>query len=235
VPNVGIKAWSAKTFKARIEYYFEGVGQVSIGAFRRDFADFFGTTVARVTPAFLAFYDLDPDVYGQYDVSTQQNLTTKVRMEGLEFDYRQALTFLPHWARGVRVFANANALRATGDGADNFAGFTPRSANWGISLSREKSSVRANWNYSGRRRGGVVAPGASIESGTYNWSSKRLNVDLYGEYRLGKHLTAFANVRNLLATPTDTEIEGPNTPPVAQFRSRAESAALLFFGLKSSF
>jgi hypothetical protein len=35
-------------------------------------------------------------------------------MTGLEFDYKQALTFLPQWARGVQVFANASALRATG-------------------------------------------------------------------------------------------------------------------------
>ena len=35
VNNAGIKAWSARTFNVRLERYFEGVGQFSIGAFRR--------------------------------------------------------------------------------------------------------------------------------------------------------------------------------------------------------
>jgi TonB-dependent receptor len=235
VPNVGIKAWSAQTVKLRLEHYFEGVGQVSVGVFRRNFEDFFGTSVFHATRAFLALYDLDPDLYSAYNVSTQQNLTDQVRMEGVELDYSQALTFLPAWARGVRVFANGNLLRAIGPGAANFAGYTPRSARWGVSLSRERYSVRANWSYSGRRRGTAVAAGSSIEPGTYNWSSKRLEVDLYGEYRVSPRLALFANVRNLLASPLDTQIEGPSTPDHAQFRSRGEVAGVWFLGAKSSF
>ena len=36
VNNVGIKPWKAETIKLRAEYYFERVGQVSIGGFRRN-------------------------------------------------------------------------------------------------------------------------------------------------------------------------------------------------------
>ena len=38
-----------------------------------------------------------------------------VRTEGVDFNYKQALTFLPPWARGVQVFANATSQRVTGD------------------------------------------------------------------------------------------------------------------------
>jgi MYXO-CTERM domain-containing protein len=31
-------------------------------------------------------------------------------MSGVDFSYKQALTFLPSWARGVQVYANASAL-----------------------------------------------------------------------------------------------------------------------------
>ena len=65
-------------------------------------------------------------------------------MTGLEFDYKQALTFLPHWARGVQVFANASAQRATGDASSNFQGYVPRSGSWGASLSRPKFNVKFN-------------------------------------------------------------------------------------------
>jgi hypothetical protein len=69
------------------------------------------------TPEFLGLYGLDPAVYGGFDVATQYNLPTPVRMTGIDLNYKQALTFLPPWARGVQVFANASTLRATGDAA----------------------------------------------------------------------------------------------------------------------
>ena len=50
----------------------------------------------------------------------------KVRMSGFDFNYKQALTFLPSWARGVQVFANGSAQRATGAAADNFSGYIDR-------------------------------------------------------------------------------------------------------------
>ena len=50
--NVSIKPWSARTFNARLEYYLQGVGQLSVGAFRRDFENFFGSTTIPATPEF---------------------------------------------------------------------------------------------------------------------------------------------------------------------------------------
>ena len=170
VNNAGIKAWSAESYKVRLEYYFERVGTLNVGAFRRDFKNFFGGITFPATPEFLGYYDLDPDEYGAYNVSTNHNLSSMVRMTGLEFDYKQALTFLPHWARGVQVFANANVLRTQGDAASNFDGFTPQTYNWGVSLSREKYTLRGNWNYRGRQRGALVtgltdrAPVADLKS-----------------------------------------------------------------------
>ncbi len=234
VNNVGIKAWSAKTAKVRFEYYFDRVGQVSLGAFQRDFKNFFGSVVFPATPEFLELYDLDPAVYGRYEVSTNYNLQTTVRMTGLEFDYKQALTLLPPWARGVQVFANASAQRATGDGADNFSGYIPRSGSWGISLSRPKFNVKLNWNYRGRQRRGVVT-GRGIEPGTYNWGSKRLFRDVYADYALRKNIAVFASLRNVGDATEDFEIAGPSTPPHAQFRQRQDYGSAWILGLKGTF
>ena len=235
VNNVGVKAWSAQTQKVRLEYYFESVGQISIGGFRREFTNFFGSTVLPASPSLLTLYDLDPATYGGYDVSTQYNLPGKLKMTGLEFDYRQALTFLPSWARGIQVFANASALRATGDGAENFAGYIPRSGSWGLSLNREKFNVRMHWNYRGRQRRGLVAAGSSIEPGTYNWGSKRMYIDVLGEYYLAKRFALFANLRNVNDATEDFEIAGPSTPAHAQFRQRTDFGALWTVGLKGKF
>ncbi|MBI4622326.1 MAG: TonB-dependent receptor plug domain-containing protein, partial [Verrucomicrobia bacterium] len=162
VSNAGIKAWSAKSTKLMLEYYFKQVGLISVGVFRRDITNFFGGAVFKATPEFLSLYDLDPNVYGQYDVQTQENLTSGVRMEGGDVNYKQALTFLPRWARGVQIFANGSALRATGPQSPSFAGYATRTYNWGFSFARERYNLKTSWNYIARSRGSLVAAGRSI-------------------------------------------------------------------------
>ncbi len=235
VNNIGIKAWTARTTKVRLEYYFERVGQISVGAFRRDFANFFSTTMANATPEFLALYGLDAGIYDDYDVRTQYNLPSSVRMQGLEFAYKQSLTFLPSWARGVQVFANVTALRALGSEAAEFEGFIPRTYNWGLSLNRENYGLRANWNYRGKQRRAPVAAGRSIAPDTYTWGSKRLYLDVEGQFRLTRHLSLFANLRNLNAAPEDLKVFNPSTPATANFRQRTEFGSLWTFGLKGAF
>jgi iron complex outermembrane receptor protein len=236
VNNAGIKAWSANTTKVRFEYYFGRVGQLSIGAYRRDFRNLFGSVVFQATPEFLELYGLDEETYGPYYVSTNFNVPGLVRMEGTEFDYKQALTFLPNWARGVQVFANMSAQRATGDETRSFNNYQPRIYNWGISLTRPKFNVRMNWNYRGRRRGTYIAESPrSIEAGTYTWQSKRLYIDLSGEYTLTRRIGIFASMRNLNDATEDTERRGPNTPEHAQLNSREDFGSLWTIGIKGSF
>jgi iron complex outermembrane receptor protein len=238
VSNSGIKAWSAQTTMTRLEHYFQGVGMISIGAFRREFKDFFGTTVTRVSPDLLALYALDPDVYGAYDVSTQYNLAGRVVMQGWDVNYKQALTFLPAWARGVQVFANFSEQRtASGAAAEaaNLAGFVPRSANWGLSLTRQKFNVRVNWNYRGRAQNGPVAAGTGIEAGTYNFTPERLTYDIIGEYYFLKRFAVYANLRNVSDEPVIAETQGPSTPGYAVFRQSNRYASLWTVGLKATF
>jgi len=164
VNNVGIKAWSAKTLKLSLEYYFPGVGLISAGGFRREFENFFGNTQFMATPEFLELYDLDAETYGNHRVSTQYNIPDTVRMDGVSLAYKQALTFLPSWARGVQVFANGNVQHASGTAKGNFT-YSPRFGNWGIGLTRERYDLRINWNYRGRQRQAAVT-GRSIGADT---------------------------------------------------------------------
>jgi iron complex outermembrane recepter protein len=235
VNNAGIKAWSARTAKVAMEYYFAQVGLISVSGFHREIENFFAATVLTPTPEFLGLYGLDPGIYGSYDVATQYNLSSPVRMTGLDLNYKQALTFLPPWARGVQVFANASTLRAVGDEAANFAGFIPRTANWGISLAREKYNLRMRWNYNGRARRALVAAGRSIEPGTYNWGAQRLLFTLSGEYLFRPNVAVFANLSNLLDAPADVQTFGPSTPEHAQFRQRQTFGSMWTFGVRGSF
>ena len=236
VNNAAIKAWSAQTVNVRLEYYFSGLGQLSVGAFRREFENFFGNTTFRAESEFLALYGLDVETYGDYDVATQYNLPTTVRMEGVTVNYKQALTFLPPWARGVQVFGNLTVQRALGDDNANFVGYVPKSASWGASLTRQRVVLHVNWNYRGRTRRGLVATGNSIEPSTYNWGVTRLVTDVIAEYHFNKRFAFFANIRNLTHAPDELEITGPSTPAIARLRqSNADFGSLWTIGFKGKF
>ena len=235
VNNAAIKAWDAQTWKATLEYYFTEVGFVSVAGFTREIENFFGATVFTPTPEFLSLYGLNPDVYGKYDVVTQRNLPGMVRMSGVDVNYKQALTFLPSWARGVQVFANATAQRATGEAADNFSGYVPRSANWGVSVTRPRFTLRMKWNHSSLTRRGLVATGRGIEPSTYNWAAPRLLTDLSGEFHFTRRVAAFFNLSNLFDRELDVEIAGPNTPGYARLSQRQTTGSLWTVGVKGVF
>jgi TonB-dependent receptor len=234
VNNAGIKAWTARTYKLRMEYYFEPIGQFTVSAFRRDYRNFFATAAAPATPEFLDLFGLDAATYGAYEVQTQRNLSSTVRTTGMDFDYKQVLSFLPRWARGVQVFANASTARATGPDAANFLGYIPRSGSLGISLTREKFNLRANWNFRSRARRNEIT-GRGIEPSTFEWRNSRSLMDLQGDYNLSKRFALFFNLRNVGDVPEDVERLGPNTPAVAQLRQRENWGALWTFGVKGSY
>ena len=232
VSNVGIKAWQARTYMTRLEYYFGNGGEVSGAFFLRDFTNFFDSVVTDATPEFLAAYGLDAETYGQYPVATKVNNPLNVRMTGFELNYRQALTFLPPWARGVQVFANITSQRAKD--TDDLQDMTPFSANWGVSISRPKWNLRINENYRGQKRTGLVT-GTGIEAGSYSYFKKRLFIDVSGEYFLRRSIGVFVSIRNLNNAPEDEKIYGAHTPDYARFRAREAYHPLWTTGIKGTF
>ena len=234
VNNAGVKAWTARTFKVRLEYYMQPVGQFTVSAFRRDYENFFGTVATQATPEFLQHFGLDAATYGAYEVQTQFNLPSTLRTTGMDFDYKQVLTFLPHWARGVQVFANASTTRVIGPASANFLGYIPRSGSLGASLTREKFNLRVNWNFRSRARRAEIT-GRGIEPGTFEYRNSRSLMDLQGDYNLTPRFALFFNMRNVGDVPEDVERLGPSTPEVAQFRQRENWGALWTFGVKGSF
>ncbi len=235
VNNVGIKPWRATSTKVRLEYYFAGVGQFAVGAFRRNYENFFGNTVFAATPEFLALYDLDPGEYGAYEVSTQYNVPGTTRTEGWDVSYKQALTFLPPWARGLQVFANYSKRRTKVRDLGSI-GFNdiPHSGSFGVSLTRARYSVRLNCSFRDDQRNSFPT-GNSIEPGTYVYTPARNTVDLLGEYTFWKRLAVFANLRNVGDVPNESSAEGPSTPGHAKLRSRERYGALWTIGVKGTF
>lgn len=233
VNNAGIKAWEAKTTKLSLEYYFSQVGLLSLGAWRRDFENFFGSVIFPATPEFLALYGIDPGMYGSYDVSTQHNLTDPVQMEGLDINYKQALTFLPHWARGLQIFANLSTVRAMGPAEANFANAVPRIYNGGISLSRERFNVKLNWNYRARNRLTPINANRGIAPDTYRWRASQLHFNFSSEVHLTRRVGLFATYTS--EVHNDLEFANPATPSHARLNRRIQYGGLWTVGVNSSF
>jgi iron complex outermembrane receptor protein len=237
VNNVGIKAWAARSTYLSLEYYLEPVGLLSVSGFRRELENFFGSTVFTPSNEFLQLYGLDPVVYGDYQVSTQYNLPTPLRMEGMDFSYKQNLTWLPHWARGVQVFANMTSMRAIGaeDARLNFRDFIPRVYSGGFRLTRNKWEFRLNGNYRGEARREKIAAGRSRDNQTFAWGSKRMYVDVSGSYKVMRNLSLFFSLRNVGNATQDFQVYGPSTPEVARFNQREDFGSVWTFGMKGGF
>ncbi len=107
IPNPELKPEHSNNYSTRLEYYFEPVGFLAIGAFQNDIKD-------------VQFQSRDVSAeeiglgqeYPGYTFTTWQN-ADRLRIRGLEFEYSQQLTFLPGVFRGIGVFANYTRTTAS--------------------------------------------------------------------------------------------------------------------------
>lgn len=204
----------------------------SVGAFRKDIADFFGSVTTIATAEQLERYGLSDDYVG-YNLVSQFNVGN-ARVTGVEYAWRQRLECLPNGARGVGVFFNGTEMQLNGATTADFSGFTDRTINWGVSLDRPRLSTKLNWNYTGPRRQTAVA-GANVPAGTYTYLKSRLQIDVSVEWRFSRRLGAYATVRNLTNMSNVAEAYAPNTPAYARTRQIDLFGAAYTFGLKGSF
>ena len=115
---------------------------VSAGAFRKDIVGF--------------FYDnATTDSGGVYDGYALSNRTLGRggKVDGLELEWQQRLTFLPGLLSSVTLGSNFTWITSRGDyptrpGADlTFTGTAPRNGNFNVSFSRGGLDLRFYYNY----------------------------------------------------------------------------------------
>jgi TonB-dependent receptor len=232
VSNSGLRPWKSRNLDLALEYYFETNGIVSFGVFRKDIADFFGVVNTSATVALLDEFGL-PDDYLGYDIVTRRNVG-QARVTGMEANFRKPLTFLPAWARGVQLFANATDVHLEGSTIADFSTFVRRSINWGVSLNRKQVSTNLNWNYRGRERRALIT-GTGVPPGTYEYVAPRLMLDLSLEVRLTRRVVIYLTGRNLTNVSTDRERYALDTPHYSRRVQTSEAGAFYSFGIKGEF
>jgi TonB-dependent receptor len=185
--NPDLKPQYAKNTDVTLEYYFEPVGMLSAGVFRKDLTDFIysdsgGTVPTGPNNGFNGLYE-------NFQLTTSKN-GGNARIQGIEFAYQQQFTFLPGWFRGLGMFANYTRLQTEGDygsttprTTSSVPGFVPRSANVGVSYSHGRVSLRAKWNYKSLALFSYSTNPASLR---YNPGQGR--IDLSARFKLTRNL-----------------------------------------------
>ena len=154
VNNPSLLPQRASNWDASLEYYFEPVGNVSIGWFHKKITDFIVSGIASGTIGTERDNGYDGEFGGFTRLSSANAGTAYV--QGWELSYQQQFTFLPGFLKGLGLTANLTALEAHGDyggrgrreGRD-VEGFVPRIANASVFWRHRGFTSRVIVNYTG--------------------------------------------------------------------------------------
>ena len=230
VNNPALKPQYSENWDLALEYYFEPVGQLTVGYFRKDIRDFiYSTNTGLVAAGSNNGYGGE---YAGYQLNTDLN-GGRAKVEGWELSYQQELTFLPGALRGLGVYANLTDLKTEGDygtpGATTTATellfFVPRTTNAGVSFRHRGLTARVNVSYTASH----LTTASTVQgSRVYLFPRTIINTNL--AYALGRGLTVFADVANLTDEPQRWYIGHKGRP----YRSTLQGG-MVTFGVKGIF
>ena len=237
VTNAGLEPWTADNYDLSLEAYGARGASFSASLFRKDITGFFVQRRTDATPELLAELGLSDD-YLDYDVITRANSANAVRVDGVEWSWRQSLqpfAALPAWSRRIQFWVNGTHLSVNGAGADEFSGYSPRILNWGASYASARFLLRYNVSRIGRQRAALSAGSATAPVGTYDAQDTRMVQDANAEYRFHRRLAVYASVRNLANEPRPLVTIAPNAPAYTRPRTYTYYGALWTLGFKGTF
>jgi len=237
VSNPTLSPEQSNNFDLSLEYYFQHVGVISAGVFRKDFSNFWGTQSLTGSDALGVLNSLGvpnaQDYLNNGDIVSTVVNSGRAHVTGAEFNYRQSLDKLSSWTKGFTIFANATAIQL--DGADNadFSAFVSRSANCGLAYDNPHFSAQVNLNYRGRERDApTIVNGISYGE----FFAPRTYIDANINIRINRHFGFFINGRNLTNVPQDDERYADGvTPDYAKLYRREKFGAAYTMGVKGTF
>ena len=238
VTNPGLKPWTANSYDLTVESYHLKDGFGSIGVFQKNITNFFGSVRSVATPELLALYGLPEDpAYLAYEIATTTN-TGDAKITGVEFSYRQALTFLPAWARGFQVFVNGTKMTLSGSTTADFTGFNPSAYAGGINFIRARYFIKLTCTYQGETQRGALAVSTAngIPEGTYNYQDARRRWGISAQYSLSRRFAIYGSVTDFNGGFNPTTLRyAPGTPQYAKPQRYQELGYYTTCGFKGSF
>lgn len=152
--NPSLLPQTARNWDVTLDYYFEPVGNLSVGWFHKEIRDYIVSGILAGTIGSGTDNGYNGE-YAGFSRLSSANAGSAV-VQGWELGYRQQLTFLPGWLRGLAVSGNYTLLDTHGDfggrtqlSSGQVAGFIPRTANAALSWRHRAFSVRYLFNFTG--------------------------------------------------------------------------------------
>jgi TonB-dependent receptor len=234
--NAMLKPWTADSWRGELTYYFSRSGRLSLIGLTRDYTNRHVNTIYPITEEIRNHYGIGEE-YMNFFVETRENSPHKFTLRELTIDYRQALTFLPDWARGFSLSAGATWRTKSGTESQKVGGqaFTPRSFKAGLSFNRRRLTARVDGTYKSRYVSGTYENAVAVEPGLREWRCAYRSVSANLEYRLTKRIAFWAQGENLLNEPQKYEVGGPSTPGGTKLRSIRYTGTRYTFGLKGRY
>ena len=241
VNNTGLLPWTADNYDLTLESYLFKGGVGSIGVFQKDISGFFVTSAIEATPEILDLYGLPAGSDVTYELRTRDNGNEPTRIRGFEFNYKQPLTFLPHWARGVQVFLNYTRLQLSGSNDSDFTGFNPETISYGVNLTRPRYSVKFLMQVQGETRRAPVGVNATtgIPENTFLWQGAKERPTLTADFRVTKNVSLYGSISDFFGGGfKDVQRrypDGGTTPAYARFQRVQEWGYAATVGVRGQF
>jgi iron complex outermembrane receptor protein len=202
INNPSLLPQTAKNWDATLEYYFEPVGNLTVGWFHKEIRDYIVSGIDSGTVG----SGTDNGFGGEYDgwtILTSANAGTAI-VQGWEFSYQQQFTFLPGVLRTLSGLVNYTLLDTHGNfgGAGRrekgqVPGFVPRTANASLTWRYRAFSTRLLLNYAGTFLQAYNATSAARN--LYRLERKLINLGFSYQVRPSLNLTL--DVDNLTNVP----------------------------------
>lgn len=238
VSNSSLKPWTADSFDVTLESYPIKGGVGSVGVFRKSIKNFFGVVRTPVTPELLELYGLENDpILLNYEISTRTNVGD-AQIDGFEFNYRQNLTFLPTWARGLQVFVSTTQLNLSGSNTADFSSFNKSISAGGVNFVRPRFFFKLSFTHLPAARRGLVAANAAtgIPADTYNYQSSRMRWAVSTQYSLSRRWAVYGEMNDVIqGFQPMTYRYAPDTPEHARGQARQSLGAYFTLGVKGTF
>ncbi|MBI4623516.1 MAG: TonB-dependent receptor [Verrucomicrobia bacterium] len=202
VNNPSLLPQTAANWDASLEYYFEPVGNVSVGWFHKTIKDFI---VAGLNTGTIGT-GTDNGFSGEYGGFTRLGSANAgtAYVQGWELSFQQQFTFLPGLLKGMGTAANFTALETHGDFGGSgivqtrdVAGFVPRSANLSLFWRYRGFTSRVIVNYTG----GYITDYADGTPARNRYLFSRTVVNAGIGYQLRPAVTFSVDVNNLTNAP----------------------------------
>ena len=183
VGNPELKPYLANNYDVSVERYFEPVGLVSVGVFRKD-----------ITQYFRSFSDVVPSggidgngSYEGYTRTTSRNIGS-ARIRGIELNVQQQFRNLPGLWKGFGAFANFTYLEALGNFGSatisrRLPNMSPRTGNFGLSYVGHGWQIRPLLNWTGKTYRGTSGV-LDYDSAARTWIDMKMQYAISRRYAL---------------------------------------------------